>query len=249
MKYPNGRPVSPQVFQALRYITKVGVMSKKTWNELFGKGTKRWKTQQIRILMKAKILRLHPHELRDSFVIGAVGMDLVREQKWRSVHLVDPKYFKHDEIVARGVWKLEEENICSKWFTEKELKNKGSTSFKLDNLENGKLKYPDAVMKVECQKNSIIVAVEYEKTMKTNWRYNKAIKAYSESTDFSFILFLVESAAIEKSIKRSLRYIGDGHLIHRIGFMSIEDWMKDPLNAPMRTPSASKTLKEMTFKN
>lgn len=249
MKYPNGRIVSPQVYQALRYITKVGVMSKKTWHELFAKGSKRWKTQQLRLLRNAKIIKLHPHELKDSFVIGAVGMELVREQKWKSVHFVDPKYFKHDETVARGVWKLEEENVCSKWFTEKELKNQGSASFKLDNLENGKLKYPDAVMKVEGKKNSLILAVEYEKTMKSNWRYNKAIKAYSESLDFSFILFLVESAAIEKSIKRSLSYIGDGHLSYRIGFISIEDWMKDPFCAPIRTPSEFKSLKELTSKN
>jgi hypothetical protein len=249
VKYPNGRSVSSQVYQALRYMTKVGVMSKKTWNELFGKGSTRWKTQQLRLLREAKIIRLHPHELKDSFVIGSAGMELVREQKWKPVHFVDPKYFKHDEMVACGVWKLEGNSICSKWFTEKELKNQSSNSFKLDDLENGKVKYPDAVMKIEGKKRSLIVALEYEKTMKSNWRYNKAIKAYSDSKDFNYIIFMVESAAIEKSIKRSLRYIGDGHLSHRIGFISIEDWMKDPLLAPIRTPNEFKNLQEMTSKN
>jgi len=55
MKYQNGREVSPQVFQAVRYITKVGVMTRETWNEFFGKRiSKTGNKNSYVILIKAK---------------------------------------------------------------------------------------------------------------------------------------------------------------------------------------------------
>lgn len=249
MKYANGRALSPSVFQAIRYITKVGVLTRSTWNELFCNGTARWKRKQLRLLMQAKVLRPHPfEEVQNCFVLGHYGMKLVQEMKWKGVHFTSPQYIKHDETVAKGLITLERNKICQRWLTEAELKMQRSNTFKLHNMEGG-IKYPDAVLKLECKKENYVLALEYERTLKSNWRYNKAIKAYSDSGDFNLIIFIVETDTIEQSIKRSMRFISDHSLNIKIGFILIDDWLKNPLEAHIRDLSKGKTLIEIVQNN
>lgn len=248
MKYRNGRKVSPRVFQAVRYVTKVGVITKNTWNELFSKGTKRWKRKQLRLLLNARVLKKHPYEeVHDTFILGSQGLEMVESMKWRGVHLVQPKYIKHDETIAKGLLKLEANSLCQKWMTESELKSQKSATFRLHGLEGG-AKYPDAVFKLQGKITSTIVALEYEKTVKSGWRYNKAIKAYSDSGEFNLILFIVETDAIEVSIKRAMRFIGDARLNSRIGFISIEEWRKNPMTAAIKEMNKGKSIHELAQK-
>ena len=248
MKYRNGRKVSTSVFQAVRYVTKVGVITRKTWDELFSKGTKRWKRKQLRLLLNSKVLKRHPYEeVNDAFILGSYGLEMVESMRWRGVHLIQPKYIKHDETIAKGLLRLEAKSLCQKWMTESELKSQKSAAFRLHGLEGG-AKYPDAVFKLQGKLSSQIVALEYEKTSKSSWRYNKAIKAYSDSGEFNTILFIVETSAIENLVKRSMLFIGDGSLNSKVGFISIEDWRQDPMTAPIRVLNKGKSLSEIAEK-
>jgi hypothetical protein len=249
MRFRNGRKVSTSVFQAVRYVTKVGVITRKTWDELFGKGTKRWKRKQLRLLLNGKVFKNHPYEeVHDTFILGQQGLEMIESMKWRGVHLVQPKYIKHDETVAKGLLALEKKALCQKWMTESEMKSHKSSSFRLHGLEGG-AKYPDAVFKLKGESSFQIVALEYEKTSKSSWRYNKAIKAYSDSGEFNVILFIVETSAIEDLIKRAMRFIGDARLNSRIGFISVEDWKKNSITATIRGMSKGKSLSELAQKS
>lgn len=249
MKYQNGREVSAQVFQAVRYMTKVGVMTRRTWNELFGTGTLNWKQKQLAALVKAKVFKPHPFdEVTNTYVIGSYGKEMAQEMKWKNVYHLESKYIKHDEILARGVWKLESDSICTKWLTERELRAQNSKHFKL-NGKNSQDKYPDAVLMLQGKVGSSVVALEYEKSVKNNWRHNKVMKAYSDSGEFRFIIFIVESDSIETTIKRSMRFIGDASLNSRIGFIAIEDWLKSPKTAEIRGLNAAKNLSELAMTN
>ena len=244
MKFKNGRKVSQEVYQAVRYVSKVGVITRNTWNELFGKGTLRWKQKQLRLLVEGNIFKPHPcEELVDSFVMGGQGSKMAFDQNWRIVYWIQPQFINHDETVAKGMWRLEQESICLRWLTERELKAQKTSNFKL-NIKEGGGKYPDGVMKLSGSLPKV-VAIEYEKTSKTTWRYNKAIKAFSESCDFSFILFIVENKAIESSIKRSILFIGDSNLASRIGFIRSEDWKRDPANANIEGLLMGKSIREL----
>ena len=127
------------------------------------------------------------------------------------------------------------------------MKTQKLANFRLD-VQEGGFKYPDAVFKFQGNLTAPIVAVEYERTAKTNWRYNKAIRAYSEAYDFSFIFFVVENDAIEKTIQRAMKYIGDGRLNSRIGFITIEDWKTNPASAELRGLKQGQSLKELALK-
>jgi hypothetical protein len=249
MKYRNGREVSKQVFQAVRYMTKVGVMTRQTWYDIFGRGKPKWKQKQLQFLIQTKIFKPHPFdEVKNTYVMGSYGRELVQEMKWQNVFHVESKYIKHDETVARGVWKLEMDSICSKWLTERELRALKSKNFMLHGKENSD-KYPDAVLILKNELASSTVALEYEKTAKSNWRYNKAIKAYSDSSRYHYVLYVVESDGIENSIKRSMKFIGDAYLNSRIGFITIEDWLKNPAKAEIRGLNKIKNISELVTVN
>lgn len=245
MRYENGRPVSLRVFQAIRYMTKVGTMTRTTWNELFSHGTPRWKQKQLRLLVKAKIFAPHPHDVTNVFIMGEYGQKMIQELGWREVFYVEPKYFKHDEFVARGVWALEEKKVCSKWFTERELRAQKSQNFKLQGLEGGP-KYPDAVMKLDGPTSSSVVALEYEKTIKSSMRYNKIIRAYSDANEFDYVICIVENEAAEKCIRRSQKYVGDALLNSKMGFIMIHEWIRNPSVAPIKGLGQIKNLLEIT---
>lgn len=248
MKYRNGRQVSPLVYEAVRYVTKVGVITRPTWNEFFCKGTARWKRKQLRILLQSKVFKQHPcDELVDTFIIGNFGQEMVSEMKWRAVHFVQPQFVKHDEAVGKGLLQLERVGVCKKWITEQELKARRATTFKLD-VRDGGDKYPDAVFSLNGKTSSLTVALEYEKTAKTNWRYNKAIKAYSNTGDFQLILFVVEKPSIEDAIKRGLSFVADGRLNSKVGFISVDDWRENPMTAEIRGVLKNKTLNEIVEK-
>lgn len=245
MKYRNGRQVSPLVYEAVRFVTKVGVITRPTWNDFFSKGTMRWKRKQLRILLDAKILKHHPcDELVDTFIIGSFGQEMVSEMKWRAVHFVQPQFVKHDETVGKGLLHLERNGVCKKWITEQELKSRRANTFKLD-VRDGGDKYPDAVFSLNGKNTALTVALEYERTAKTNWRYNKAIKAYSNTGDFQLILFIVDKPSIEDAIKRGMSFVGDGRLISKIGFIDVEDWRKNPLNAEIRGALENSSIKQI----
>lgn len=248
MKYRNGRKVSSSVFQAVRYVAKVGVITRETWNELFGGGGLRWKQAQLKILVEGGIFKPHPcEELVDTFIMGHIGQQMTEDEKWRSVHFVQPQFIKHDETVARGLWKLEHASLCTRWMTERELKGQKTSTFKL-NVREGGGKYPDGVFRLQGKSSSAIVALEYEKTGKTQWRYNKAIKAYSDSGEFHFILFVVEDSAIEKRIMSAIRYIGDTRLASRIGFINADEWKTNPLTATIYGLKSGQNITELAQK-
>ena len=248
MKYAHGRRLSKNAVEAVRFVAKVGAMSRETWYELFSHGTLRWRQMQLQHLIDRKIFKYHTSKYgHDAVVIDTFGIELIKSMKWQHVHSIYPHFIEHDETVGAGLWKLEKSGLCQKWMTESEMKVQKSASFRLD-VQEGGFKYPDAVFKLQGIQTAPIVAVEYERTAKTNWRYNKAIRAYSEAYDFGFIFFILENDAIEKTIQRAMKYIGDGRLNSRIGFINIENWKLNPASAKLRGLKLGQSLEELASK-
>lgn len=234
MQYPTGHKISENVYQSLRYITKVGVLTRATWYELFGSGAIRWQQKQLQHLIAMDVFKLHPcAHVHEVMVIGEFGKRLIKEKGWLHVPSVSAQYIDHDETVARGLWRLEKIGICDKWITDKELKIMDLKTFNLG-IKGSADKFPDAVFRLSDQGEHKLVALEYEKMAKNNWRYNKAVKAYSDSYSFQYIIYVVESAGIENAIGRAMKFIGDHQLNSKIGFIYARDWKQDPTNAPIR---------------
>jgi hypothetical protein len=234
LKYPTGHKISENVYQSLRFVTKVGVLTRATWYDLFGSGGMRWQQKQLQKLINLDVFRPHPcAHVQEVMVLGEYGKKLIQEKTWVQVPSVSAQFIEHDETVARGLWRLEKAGICDKWITDKELKTMDSKTFKLD-IKGAGDKFPDAVFRVPTLGSGKLMALEYERTSKNNWRYNKAMLAYSDATTFNHILYIVESDGIEKAVRRAMRFIGDSRLQSRTGFIHVGDWTKDPVTAPIR---------------
>lgn len=228
--FGNGRKLSSSTEQALRYVAKVGLMSKEVWNENFCEGSNRWKNKKLKILIDNRVFKKHNSDISGYYVLGDQGLNIAKTLGWSLVDSVPPNKFTHDEVVARSLLRLEQKNLCQKWMIEKEIKNLNDGKFLIQD-QGDQVKYPDAIFEAKMGKNFHLVALEYERTGKTVPRYRKILWSYNKMNRFSMVLFIVENEVLKKRIKSSLKHLGRVALLERIGFVDSTEWQKNPINA------------------
>lgn len=230
-KYSGGRDIPSNVLRSLKYLGKVGVISRGTWNQRFGQGSFRWKRKQLQNLKEEGLIQLHTcGSLSDVYVLTEKGHRLLFELNQNSVLPVPPQFIKHDESVASSLIFLEEQGICSQWHTERELKSLSLIEYAIRSKDN-EVKYSDAIFKVQIQGKPRTVALEYERTGKSAARYKAILWQYSKMTNFSMILYVTENDIIKIRIKKTLKHLGNVGLLDRIGFMSADGWRNNPLSS------------------
>lgn len=244
IRYTNGKPISKNVLDCLRYLSKVGVMERKTWYEHFATGSKRWKQQQLKQLLVLKLIKEHSSQLGDHFVLGDLGIEIVKDQKWTFVSPALPRQFKHDETVARGLWKLQAASLCNEWLSEKELMSGIFKEFLIKEGE-GQTKYPDAVFKILARDKYRTVALEYERTGKSFHRYRSILWNYNSIMSVSLVLFIVEDETIKKRIRAALRALGSVQLAERLAFMNAKEWIENPLQATIELRSKNTSFEKL----
>lgn len=247
MVYKNGRDISPNVEAALRYISKVGVLTKEVWNESFAQGTKRWKNKQLKNLLENRFLKHHCCDLGNFYVLGDRGAELAKDQGWSLVEPITPRQIRHDETVAHGLLKLEKKHLCKEWITEKELKTQRHEKFLIRD-HGEQTKYPDSIFDAFIVGKHRLVALEYERTGKTVPRYRSILWSYNKIMDLSMVLFVVEDEVIKKRIKYSLRYLGQVALLDRIAFMEAKDWKKNPESGVIELSSGSTSFEKLSLR-
>jgi len=228
--FKNGKNLSPNTEQALKYVAKVGVMTKTVWLESFSHGKKRWKNWQLRILLDNGLLKKHNCDLGDYYVLGGQGLNIAKTLNWSTVDPVTPKHFRHDELVAHSLLRVEQKKICKNWMVEKEIKDKRDNKFLIKD-QGSQIKYPDAICEVYMGTNFHLVALEYERSGKTIPRYRHILWSYNKMNCFSMVLFIVENDVLRKRIKSSLKHLGRVALLEKIGFVDATEWQKNPLSA------------------
>ena len=228
--FKNGKSLSQNSDEALKYLAKVGVMTKAVWLESFCRGGIRWKNRQLKILLDNGLLKKHNCDLGNYYVLGERGSSHAKKQNWKLVQSGSPSHFRHDELVGHSLFKLEKANVCRNWVIEKELKENGSSKFLIQDQGEQK-KYPDAICEAYMAKSFHLVAFEYERTGKTIPRYRHILWSYNKMNRLSMVLFIVENELFKNRIKASLKHLGKVSLIEKIGFVVASEWQKNPLTA------------------
>jgi len=247
LKYKNGRELGSDVISAVRYVTKVGVMSRVTWYALFGRGNLRWKQTQWKFLIDSKIFRPYPCDIiEDVVALGTYGRRLVAKNGWKYSVSFQPSEIHHDEKVGIGLWKLERADLIKKWMHQKEIKRKGLDSMKLQ-IRKKSYKYPDAIFLFENQGKEEVAAIEYEARNQGYYRYLPMLKAYQESANFDRILFVVPDKSTKKSIQKVMNTIRDETLVKKVGFIDAEIWNSNPVihlgrSVPATVPEAQTSV-------
>ncbi|HXH30976.1 MAG TPA: hypothetical protein VNJ01_09205 [Bacteriovoracaceae bacterium] len=233
INYKGGQPMPPYVIEALRYLGKVGVMSRPTWYQHFGTGTSQWKREQLLNLVNRGVLIRHScNQLKGAWVLSDWSIDLLRDRGLSCVRPVPPHLLEHDEVVGTTLLALKKHGVCKDWLSERELKMMESKDFIVEKKEN-EIKYPDAVFKLIHEKNFWMVAIEYERTGKSTTRYRSILRQYGKLQNLNQILYVTEDSSIRKRIQGALKFIGNQELMGRIGLISACDWKRDPMAAPI----------------
>lgn len=248
LRYSNSKPISQKVLECLRYLSKVGVMERDIWYNYFGSGSKRWRQKQLKQLLTLKILKLHPSEIGSFYILGYEGEKIIEKLRLPCVTPTMANHFRHDVTVAQGILKLQSESICNGWLSEKELTAGRNREF-LIKTDNGQSKYPDAVFKFLAKdKKYRTVALEYERHGKSSYRYRQILWSYNSLTSFSLLLFVVDDETIKKRIQGALKFLGSVQLVERVAFMSVEEWLSDPLRATIELRSKSTSFDKLQDK-
>lgn len=220
MKFKNGRGLSKGAKDALRFIVKTGVLTRRTWYSHFAHGNLRWRQAELKHLVDSKVLRPYLCQfIPDVFVLGSYGKSLIQEKGWKHVPFVPAHQITHNEFVGLGLMELEQAAICQKWMTAGELKANQLAELGL-RIGKREIKFPDAVI----QMNGNVVALEYEPENRTYWNYLPLLHAYQAKTAFHFIYFVVTTKETSRSIERALLRIGDIDLNGRVQICEANAW-------------------------
>lgn len=244
IKYKCGRQVPQNVIKALKYVSKVGVLTTSQWHQYFGKGCLRWKQKQLKKMENKKFLKKHTAVSEGRWVLGTVGQETIGGLKFRPVTPVAPQHFIHDEFIGETLLLLELKTFCHSWLTEKQLKTQESKAFMIRGKDR-EIKYPDAVFKVVLDGKERTIALEYERTGKTYGRYKSILWQYNGLSSLDMILYVVENDEIKKRIIRAMKHVGGLRLQTRLAFVDAQDWFKDPSLATIQIAGRSLKLADV----
>lgn len=247
LKYKNGRNLTPETIAAIRFVAKVGVMTRAKWYAHFARGNIRWRQMQWKFLIDSKIFRPHPCSIvEDVITLGTYGKKLVRDRGWKEVVSFQPREIHHDEHVGLGLWKLEQAGIIKKWIHQKEIKRHCMDNFRLQ-LRKKLFKYPDGLLLIDHQDKDEIMVIQYEEKNQGYYKYLAMLKAYQGIPSVHRVLFIVPTKGTKKSIESAMNKIRDGTFSKKIGFIQAEIWNFKPeeyfgRSVPIRVPEAQTSV-------
>lgn len=231
--YRCGQPMPPYMAEALKFIGKVGVLTRPTWYVYLCPGTEQWKREQLLNMVKRGLLVSHTcKNLQGVWVLSDWSKDLLRSMGLSRVPPIYPHLIEHDLVVGTSMLTLKRQGICKDWLTETEIKIKELNNFLIEKKVNDS-KYPDAVLRMQLNGNLSYVALEYERTGKSTMRYRAILKQYSSLKSIEQIIYVIEEQSIKKRIISALRHVGDKGLMDKIGFINGFEWKNDPATAPI----------------
>jgi hypothetical protein len=214
----------------IRLVGKTGFITKKIWEEFFFSQnmSDSWKHRQWRKLTERKYFKHHlSKRCGDTLILNRDNREILQFVQREPSSPPSVAQMAHDEILLRGMLRLESVIQNIQWETEAELKKMRGSAFKIQ-IQGQPLKYPDILIHRENSEKKGAMAIELERTLKTQKRYVQILGAYAASNNIGAILFIASSLAIKHTI---------GELIEKsyfprkripIFFCSEEDWLSDP---------------------
>lgn len=138
----------------------------------------------------------------------------------------------HDELLVRFALANEKAGHINTALPESYLK---ASPYDFLNAFNGlQKKIPDLYCSLNVGDKKIRVAMEYERTRKTQSRYRSILMSYAAFKDAELVLFIVNDEAIEKTIRGTAAKIGYPVKNKPLAFAYANDVEKRPSEFPLR---------------
>lgn len=230
----------------IEFAAKVGFLTKRLWYEHFAK---RSVSQNCRIwnsFLSEEHFKPHPSKsLKDTLVLNRKGRSFLEAKGLSAVLPPHMNQIDHDEIVARFLIQLENQNGIVGIETESEMKQKFMLWMRTTREGRG-AKFPDLTLSLKDGSIYKRVAVELELSKKNFDRCKKMMTSYSSKKDIDVIVYVAEQKAIFDRIARAMKEVNYPSWERPVGFSHLKDWVADPMNASIYLSNGINTLKDWT---
>jgi hypothetical protein len=244
-RYKGGQPMPANVIEAIQYIGKVGVITRPFWYQHFSHGNAQWRRDQLLNLVRRGVFQSHScTSVNNVWVLSDWSIDQLKRKGIACVRPIPPQYIEHDEMVGGSLLLLQRNKVCASWTSERELRMSNSQAFKIQTAD-GESKYPDATFRMLYQGQQRTFAMEYERTGKSVPRYRSILLQYAALPHLSMVVFVTEDESATKRIQGALKFIGSPELASRISFSKAADWKHNPMTAPIKMRSKTRTFEEL----
>lgn len=226
---------------------KSGFLTKAIWNDFFGAGGVRWRNLLWSSLLKGGLFRKHPSRLAVDVLVLNPKHPMV--QKMVGAEISAPPFIAqldHDETVMRSLLVLRRERLIENFRLEPEQKRMSGVRHKNDGMA-GKVKFPDALIDMGGRENRKCLALELELTPKSPKRYRQMMDSLDALKCVDKIVFVTRTKLIAGAIKSAMPDHYFSYFERPIGFVTIEDWTKNPMTAAVVFEDETTSMEQMSL--
>jgi hypothetical protein len=215
--------------EVINYVWKTGFISKKIWQTYFFKGnSERTMLRKWKYLVDRSYLKPHSNEhLKNLLVLNKANKFIMQLYDTHPAYAPNPVQIEHDEILLEGILRLSHAQLLDQWQTEAELKMLGHNEFRIE-AQGQKIKYPDAILYFSNANRLQVVAVEYEKTLKSRKRYRQILNSYASLKNVNAVIWIVNSLPIQNAIIEQAKQEYYPFKERPIAFVNVNSWKNDP---------------------
>jgi len=147
---------------------------------------------------------------------------------------------EHDLLLTTLRIQLEDHGITHSWIPEHEIRQSVARRHGL--RETKRRVIPDGIMGTEINGLKESIAIELELSPKNQNRYREILRDYSHKESLFAVWYLVQSKTIKRQIEHAAKSLYLGAKSPKIFFSQVDDVLRDPMNAAIKSNSIQKKL-------
>lgn len=218
--------------QVLLLGAKFGYINKKLFFQHVGHQSLVFKYRMWNQLLDLKFISpWHGTEFsKNYYYLNKKGKDLMERMGVVCVSKVHPIYFEHDNAVMKfAIVNSKSGYILNDYQTENSMRL--YDNLKQNQLFGGALnKIPDLIMDLNVPHKKLLMALEIEKSAKSQLRYDDFVLGYSKSKWIDMVLVAYSHKLTRESILISMKRLGYPRNERPIAFCSFSDLVSNPTN-------------------
>lgn len=234
------------VQKTLLVIAKLGYFRKEFFFKYLSPDSRSTKFRNWGILIKKEYLEPYKRSFigEDVYKISRRGKKLLASAGVGFVSAAHPLHFEHDDHAANLVLSLTKHDfIKDTWQTEKELRKYQRTENLV--LFGGQVeKLPDLIFEIPIGEQIFRVAVEIERTRKTQDRYESFVHGYMKAAGINLVLVIYNQKSTFDLISNAIKRFNYPMSERPFAFAKISDLKSHEINFPMLVGTRVLSLQE-----
>lgn len=234
------------VQKALLVIAKLGYFRKEFFFKYLSPDSRSTKFRNWGILIRKDYLEPYKRSFigEDVYKLSRRGKKLLASAGVGFVSPAHPLHFEHDDHAANLILSLTKQDcIKDAWQTENELRRYQKTENLI--LFGGQVeKLPDLIFDIPIGEQTFRVAVEVERTRKSQDRYESFVHGYMKTTGINLVLVIYNQKSTFDLISSAIKRFNYPMNERPIAFSKISDLKSHEINFPILVGARVLSLQE-----